>query len=183
MNIPTQYKWLTEEGGPRMIAEALALFGTIETPGKTKNNPTILKWAIEIGGNVADVYKADEIPWCGLFMAIVAKRSAKKLPINPLWALNWGTFGRNVESAMLGDVLVFVRKTVEGKTAGHVALYLGEDSTHFHCLGGNQKDSVCFTRIEKKRLYKISRPAYNVQPANVRKIILKPTGGVSSNEQ
>jgi len=181
MSLPQNYLWLANEQGPRMIVEALKLFGTIEAPGK-KDNPTIIKWAKEVGGKVADVYKADEIPWCGLFMAVVAKRAAKKLPSQPLWALNWGGFGKNVDKAMLGDVLVFTRKTSTGSTAGHVALYVGEDDTCYHCLGGNQKDSVCITRIEKNRLYKISRPAYNVQPKNVRVIKLKASGGVSSNE-
>jgi hypothetical protein len=32
---------------------------------------------------------------------------------------------------MLGDVLVIVRKTKEGKSAGHVGIYVGEDGTCF----------------------------------------------------
>lgn len=183
MSIPKQYQWLLAESGPRMIKEALMLYGTIEAPGKKQNNPTILKWAKEVGGSVADVYKADEIPWCGLFMAVVAKRAAKKLPLQPLWALNWGTFGKHTDTPMLGDVLVFTRKTAQGTTAGHVALYVGEDDACYHCLGGNQSDAVNIKRLEKSRLYKACRPAYNVQPANVRKIILKPSGVASTNEQ
>ena len=182
MPVEKKYEWLLKEGGPKMIAEALRLYGTIETPGK-KNNATIIAWAKEIGGSVEAVYKADEIPWCGLFMAVVAKRAGKTVVKDPLWALNWGTFGKAVEKPMLGDVLVFVRKTSEGKTAGHVALYIGEDSTCYHILGGNQSDKVCITRIEKKRLYASRRPDYNIQPANVRVINLSSTGTVSSNEQ
>lgn len=182
MPIEKKYEWLSNESGPRMITEALKLYGTIETPGKA-NNATIIAWAKEVGGKVETVYKADEIPWCGLFIAVVAKRAAKGVVKDPLWALNWGTFGKSVEAPMLGDVLVFVRKTSEGKTAGHVGLYVGEDSTCYHVLGGNQSDKVCITRIEKKRLYASRRPNYNVQPANVRSIKLSSTGSVSSNEQ
>ena len=35
---------------------------------------------------------------------------------------------------------------------GHVGLYLGEDATHFHILGGNQTNNVSITRIAKVRL-------------------------------
>jgi uncharacterized protein (TIGR02594 family) len=164
-----------------MILEALKLFDTQEVLGK-ENNPVILAWAKEVGGKVEDVYKADEIPWCGLFMAVVAKRSAKQVVKDPLWALNWGTFGKFTDAAMLGDVLVFIRKTNTGKTAGRVGLYVGEDAECYHVLGGNQSDKVCISRLKKDRLYAARRPNYNVQPASVRKITLKSTSTVSENE-
>lgn len=181
MAIPTQYEWLTREGGPVMITTALNLFDTLEAPG-LPNNPVILNWAAEIGGEVENMYKSDEIPWCGLFMAVVAKRSRKELVKDPLWALNWGNFGKNTDVPMLGDVLVFVRKTTDGHTAGHVGLYVGEDEQCFHVLGGNQMDRVCITRLERKRLYTGRRPNYATQPANVRKIILRAGGAISANE-
>jgi uncharacterized protein (TIGR02594 family) len=182
MSLEAKYQWLEQEKGPVMILKALELYNTTEAKGAV-NNPVILKWAKEVGGTVANVYKADEIPWCGLFMAVVAKRAAKQVVKDPLWALNWGTFGKYTDTPMLGDVLVFVRKTSEGKTAGHVGLYVGEDTTCFHVLGGNQSDKVCITRIEKSRLYAARRPNYNIQPANVRKILLSSSGSISSNEQ
>lgn len=126
MALPQKYQWLSLEQDPIMIKKALELFNTLKDQGKT-NNPVILAWAKEIGGTVADVYKADEIPWCGLFMAVVAKRSNKQVVKDPLWALNWSSFGKHTDTPMLGDVLVFVRKTVNGKIAGYVALYIGED--------------------------------------------------------
>lgn len=182
MALPQQYHWLTKESGPIMIKKALQLYDTMEKPG-TKDNPVILSWAKEIGGKVANIYKADEIPWCGLFMAVVAKRANKKLPIDPLWALNWGTFGKHIDTPMLGDVLVFVRKTAAGTTAGHVGLYVGEDATCYHVLGGNQSDAVNIQRKEKKRLYTSRRPNYNIQPSNVRRLYLKASGDSTSVEQ
>jgi uncharacterized protein (TIGR02594 family) len=175
--IPTKYQWLTKEPGPKMIIEALQLFGTVETPGKG-NNPTIMAWAKEVGGTVEKVYDADAVPWCGLFMAVVAKRTGRQIPKDPLWALNWGTFGKASPKAMLGDVLTFTRK--EG---GHVGLYIGEDAVCYHVLGGNQSDRVCITRIEKKRLYTVRRPNYISQPTNVRVIILSAAGAISTNER
>jgi uncharacterized protein (TIGR02594 family) len=174
--LPSRYAWLAREPGPRMIVEALKLFGTMEKPGAA-NNPIIVAWAKEVGGEVADVYKADSIPWCGLFMAVVAKRAGKEPPKHPLWALSWSAFGAQTDAPALGDVLVFTRSG-----GGHVGLYVGEDASAFHVLGGNQSDSVCITRIAKARLYAARRPLYRVEPANVRPIRLEATGALSLNE-
>jgi uncharacterized protein (TIGR02594 family) len=173
--LPQQYLWLLKEGAPKMIVQALSLYGTIEGPGN-KNNPLILSWAKELG--VDDYYTEDEIPWCGLFMGVVAKRAGKQLPHELLRALSWAQFGTASDKPMLGDVLVFKR---EG--GGHVTLYVGEDDTAFHCLGGNQSDSVCITRIAKARLFACRRPVYaSGQPANVRSIYLTASGIISTNE-
>ncbi|MBB4804770.1 uncharacterized protein (TIGR02594 family) [Chryseobacterium defluvii] len=181
MALTKQYEWLTKENGPIMIKQALNLYDTSEVLG-AKNNPTILSWAKEVGQDpmykgVKDFYIADSIPWCGLFMAVVAKRSSKQIVKDPLWALNWGNFGKHTPVPMLGDVLVFIRKG-----GGHVGLYVGEDATCYHVLGGNQSDKVCITRIEKNRLYTSRRPKYINQPVNVRKISLSSSGTVSQNE-
>ncbi|MGB3043670.1 MAG: TIGR02594 family protein [Xanthobacteraceae bacterium] len=172
--LPAVYSWLRDEGGPRMIVEALKLYGTLEAPG-ARDNPTIIGWAREV--DLIKTYSHDSIPWCGLFMAVVAKRSGKPIVDSPLWALSWADFGRLAPEPMLGDVLTFKR---DG--GGHVALYVGEDAGAYHCLGGNQSDKVCITRIAKSRLYRARRPAYNVQPDNVRRIALAPTGKLSTNE-
>jgi len=174
--LPSRYGWLAREPGPKMLVEALKLFGTMEKPGRA-DNPTILAWAKEIGGEVADVYAADSIPWCGLFMAVIAKRAGKEAPAHPLWALSWAAFGAKSPVPGLGDVLVFVRNG-----GGHVGLYVGEDGSAFHVLGGNQSDRVCITRVAKARLYAARRPLYRIQPANVRPIHLASSGTLSLNE-
>jgi uncharacterized protein (TIGR02594 family) len=174
--LPSRYAWLAREPGPKMIVEALKLYGTMEKPGAA-NNPTIVAWAKEVGGEVADVYKADSIPWCGLFMAVVVKRADKEIPKHPLWALSWSAFGAKVDVPALGDVLVFTRSG-----GGHVGLYVGEDASAFHVLGGNQSDRVCITRIAKTRLYAARRPLYRVQPTNVRPVHIEGTGALSLNE-
>ncbi|WP_028525974.1 TIGR02594 family protein [Runella limosa] len=166
MALPNEFQWLADEPKTRMIEEALHFYGTTEDLSP-KNNNTIMAWAVEVGGKVADVYKADSIPWCGLFMALVAKRAKKQVVKDPLWALNWGTFGKLTEVPMLGDVLVFNRITPDGKKAGHVGLYVGENTDHFFVLGGNQNDSVCIKAMEKSRLYICRRPNYNIQPLSV----------------
>jgi uncharacterized protein (TIGR02594 family) len=180
--LPKMYQWLADEEGPKILREALSHYGTLEMRGKD-NNPDITKWAGEVGGNVADVYTNDEIPWCGLFIAVCAKRAGYAVPKDPLWALNWDTFGVAKPVAMLGDVLTFIRKTTTGARAGHVALYVGEDEAAYHVLGGNQSDCVCVTRIAKTRLYAIRRSNFKVgQPSNVRQIMLSVSGKLSDNE-
>ncbi len=167
-----KYAWLLDEPAPKMLVEALALYGIRETIG-SDNNPTILEWAKDLN---LPAYNADEIPWCGLFCAIVAKRAGKKIPENPLWARNWIAWGSKCVPA-LGCVLVFSR----GASSGHVGIYVGEDADCYHVLGGNQGDSVSIARIRKGRLI-AARESYNVRPANVRSVYLSDSGVISSNE-
>lgn len=174
MTLPKKYAWLADEPGPRMLLAALDEYGTLEVPGKG-SNPKITGWAHECG---IGAYSTDDIPWCGLFMAVCAKRAGWARPPNPLWARNWAQFGQAADTAMLGDVLVFSRGS-----GGHVALYVGEDKTSFHCLGGNQSDAVSITRVAKSRLIAARRPKWKVtQPANVRRVFLTPSGALSTNE-
>ncbi|HZZ90729.1 MAG TPA: TIGR02594 family protein [Caulobacteraceae bacterium] len=177
-NLPEAYAWLDDVADkPRMISEALALFGVHEGVGGA-DNAVILAWAHEIGGDVAATYLHDSIPWCGLFMAVVAHRSDKPIPVNPLWALNWKKFGQSAGAASLGDVLVFIR---DG--GGHVGLYVGEDESAYHTLGGNESDKVTIVRMPRSRLYAMRRPIWKVaQPASVTPHVLKATGQLSTDE-
>lgn len=174
MNLPSKYKWLSAEPSPRILIEALKLYGVEEKLGDA-NNPEIIKWAKEC--NITS-YMLDSIPWCGLFMAIVCKRAGKEIVDSPLWARNWLKWGTKVPEAMLGDVIVFERTT-----GGHVGIYVGEDATAFHLLGGNQGDRVSIIRIAKNRKLGIRRTTWQIaQPANVRKIFLSSDGALSTNE-
>lgn len=172
--LPPAYADLAKESGPKMLLEMLKIFGTKEVPGDG-DNPEILAWAKETG--LDGIYKHDGIAWCGLAMALVATRARKIPPLSPLWALNWAKFGDASPTPMLGDVLTFKR---DG--GGHVTMYVGEDTTHYHCLGGNQSDQICITRIDRARLFMARRPSYKVQPTNVRVITRSATGPVSTNE-
>lgn len=178
MNLPTKYKWLASEGGPKMLNVFLNLYGLKEVVG-SNHNPVILAWARELG--IEKVYNQDEIPWCGLIMYYAAFKSGKYIPFSAkdgLWALNWTKFGTKVKTPMLGDVLVFKRPS-----GGHVGLYIGEDSTTYYVIGGNQGNQISIIRIEKNRLVSAVRPPYNTQPANIRQIFLTGTGEISKNEQ
>lgn len=173
--IPEKYQWLEKEGAPRMLVEGLKLYGTKEIPG-AKRNAVIMQWAKEVG-IPGTVYTNDDTAWCGLFMAVVVKRSGREPVAQPLWARNWANWGKPTNIAMLGDVLVFSREN-----GGHVGIYVGEDPMCYHVLGGNQSNMVNVTRIKKSRCVAIRRPKYNIMPANVRVIKLESDGEVSINE-
>jgi len=173
MKLPKKYEWLHLEEAPRHLLKAIELYGITEFIGD-KHNPIIMGWAKELG---ITYYTNDEIPWCGLFVAIIIKR-ADRIPVkDPLRALSWAEYGKLVSVPMLGDIMTFTRKG-----GGHVGIYVGEDQEAYHILGGNQSNSVNVTRIPKTRFYQARRPEYNNIPPNVRKITLSPSGVLSINE-
>lgn len=161
-----------------MLVESLRHYGTLEKVGEG-SNPDITGWAKEVG--VSGWYTDDDIPWCGLFVGVVAKRCGYPFPASKLLAarqwVNWGvpvTPGRE----MLWDVLVFERNG-----GGHVGFYVGENDKAFLVYGGNQSNAVGFAWIDKNRLLGARRPAYRIgEPDNVRKIALNETGELSTNE-
>ena len=175
--IPSQYAYLKDPSMPRVIREAVALYGVKEVAGD-KNNPVILAWADEIGGWIGDWYDKDSIPWCGLFVAVCAARAGFPFGQKALSAKEWVRWGQKVDRPSLGDVLIFNR---DG--GGHVGFYVGEDDQAYHVLGGNQSDQVNITRIVKTRLWSARRCIWKVeQPASVKPVILKAAGGLSQNE-
>jgi len=162
---------------PRVITEALRLVGVSETLGKA-DNPVIMEWRDELNraGKEIHGFSGDEVPWCGLFVAIVCHRAGKEIVKEPLWARNWALFGVKSPKPSLGDVMVFHRGN-----GGHVAFYVGEDKEAYHVLGGNQSDSVNVTRIAKSRgLVACRRPIYKNMPATVKPYQLVKSGSLSS---
>lgn len=145
---------------PVWMREAQRYMGLKEIAG-SKSNSTIMGWAKRLGGWVASFYTNDDIPWCGLAIAnwISVTLPSEPLPANPLGALNWSKFGRQLAQPVLGAILTFKRPG-----GGHVGLYVGEDRTHYHVLGGNQANSVNITRIEKIRCEAIRWPTTGGEP-------------------
>jgi len=199
--VPLADAWVLHQTPlPRVIDEALKLYGVKEKVG-SDNNPVIMEWAAELGEQrIGWKYTADSIPWCGLGVSISCLRAGKRIPEGPLYALNWAKFGTpvalrqglmvdlplifaNALLASLGDVLVFDR-TQPGATtrSGHVGFYIGEDSDYYRVLGFNQGDAVSFTWIAKRRCVAIRRPEYHTPPASVRPFRLKRSGAISENE-
>jgi uncharacterized protein (TIGR02594 family) len=176
--LPPQYAWLEQETGPAHLVHAVKLYGIKEAPGALADNPVIIGWAKEV--KLASAYMHDVTPWCGLFMAVVFTRAgrAAEVPDNPLWALNWRKVGELAKEPKLGDIGVKYR----AGGGGHVCMYVGEDDTHYHVLGGNQGDSVGIVRIEKHQFLTFRRPAYKSAPKNIRRVLLSDEGTVSTKE-
>lgn len=173
--LPAQWGWIGQEPGPAMLYAALQYYGVKEAPGP-QDNAIILQWAKLLGGDVAKLYRHDSIPWCGLFIAHVAKSAGETPPPSPLWARAWAAFGRKSGKAGLGDVLVFVRQG-----GGHVGLYVGEDASRYYVLGGNQGDAVSIVPIDKSRCIAVRR-ALNPGPAKIRPVFVSRKGASSRNE-
>lgn len=170
-----KYSELKKVKAPKILVEAIKLFGTKEIVGP-QHNPIIISWAEELG--LKSVYTNDEIPWCGLFVAICCKRANKEVVNSPLWARDWLNFGTKEYIAMLGDVLIFSRNG-----GGHVGFYVGEDKKCYHVLGGNQGNEVSVTRINKDRCIGIRRTKWtNSKPIEVAQIFLSDKGEISTNE-
>lgn len=177
--IPVKWSWLYNEGAPKMLVEAIRHYGVLEHTGPG-SNPNISAWAKELG--VSGWYTDDDIPWCGLFVGICAKRAGYDPPkgLKQLGAANWQWFGipRTLSDAKLWDILVFTRLG-----GGHVGFYVGENDHAFLVYGGNQSNAVGFAWIAKSRLIAVRRPVYKIgEPKNVRKIIMTETGELSKDE-
>lgn len=184
MNLPTQYQWLTKlKGLPNTIKLALAEYGVQEVVGKGSNK-TIIGWRDELNQAGVKVvgYSDDDIPWCGLFAAIITIRRMKnpaEVVKEPLWARNWARYGvqQKFSQPGLGDILVFERGS-----GGHVGFYVAEDATAYHVLGGNQSNRVSIARVAKDRCIAARRPPYVTVPAAVKPYRVASAGSLSTNE-
>lgn len=173
-----KYQFLERESSPRIVKEMTKLYGIKEVQGEG-DNPVILDWAKEIGEYLGAEYIKDETPWCGLVMGIVAKRAKFEPPKMCLRARAWVNFGNRVLIPELGSIVVFVR----AGGGGHVGLYVAEDESHYHILGGNQGDAVSIVRIDKQRLWAVRECPWKLKrPDSVRRIFMDTTGQISQNE-
>lgn len=157
---------------PHWLTNARAHLGVREIVG-AKHSPTIMGWIKGLGARVLGINVTDdETPWCGTFMARVMQESALSIPPVAVRASAWASWGRQLNGPRLGCILVFVRAG-----GGHVGLYIGEDRTHFHVLGGNQGNAVSITRIARTRLAAGGMrwpPGMALPPA--RSVMLSPSG-------
>ena len=160
------------------LLEAQRCIGITEATGPA-NNPLIIGWGARLRIN----YAADEIPWCGLFVAhcIGSQLPVEPLPASPLGARNWARFGVNCAVPQPGAVMVFWRRSM-ASGLGHVAFYVGEDQAAYHVLGGNQGDKVSAMRMAKNRFLAARWPISAAPPAGVPRR-LQPNGALSANEQ
>lgn len=118
-----------------------------------------------------------KLPWCGDFVetCIAVTLPGEVLPSNPYFARNWLKFGKSIKPT-LGAVMVFSR----GPSSGHVAFAVGESTTSYYVLGGNQSNSVSVAPVAKSRLLGARWPSAVTMP---RVRLPKMVGGkLSTNE-
>lgn len=115
-----------------------------------RDHKSLWDWLRSDGSTVGDPART---PWCGDFVetCIALTLPSEPIPANPYLAANWTKFGVAADRGRYGAILVFWRGSPQS-WKGHVGFYWGEDSTHYHVLGGNQGNSVNVARIEKRRL-------------------------------
>lgn len=113
------------------------------------HNKSLMEFLSFGGRTIGDPAK---IPWCGDLVetCITMALPEEPVPQNPYAAINWLKFGISC-NPQPGAILVFWRGSPQS-WKGHVGFYVGEDATHYHVLGGNQKNSISITRIAKSRL-------------------------------
>lgn len=176
---PMGWEWLLNEPGPKILLEALSHYGIMEHKGKG-SFVNFDKWAKEL--HVQSVMSDDDVPWCGLFMGICAKRAgwSEYIPDACYRAINWLHFGNKLDEPELGCVMVYKRPG-----GNHTNLYVGETETHYAGIGGNQSNMVNITLIEKERAlgYRECPWRYS-KPTNIRSKIYVNKDGllISKNE-
>lgn len=129
---------------PQWLEKAHELIGTKEIPGPTHNR-RITGWLAALGAWWSD----DDTPWCGVFAAFCMQQAGLPFPKAYYRAKAWSDYGALLRRDRLapGAILVFDRKG-----GGHVGFYVGESSTHYFVLGGNQSNAVNVSKILKSRL-------------------------------
>ena len=139
-----------EVNRPLWLEAGLSLINTKEAPGSA-DNPIIIEWAQELGGEIAKDYTHDSIPWCALF----ANHCLAKVGIpgtNSLWALD---FAGNWPSIRLIGPAVGAFAPMTRSGGGHIIQVVGKDTRgNIMGLGGNQSDAVNIRAFPLARLNK-----------------------------
>lgn len=169
---------------PHWLAYARTLIGVREIPGP-KHSPTIMGWIKKLGAKSLGINVTnDETAWCGTFVAHVMTHCGYALTsrlnsrnIIAVRAMAWLDWGRILSGPRPGCILVFERKG-----GGHVGFYVGEDSTSYHVLGGNQGNAVSIMRLAKGRCVGMRWP-YGPELPPVKKVFLSANGSPQSENE
>lgn len=117
---------------------------------EVRDNAFLREFLRKDGKTVGD---PSEIAWCGDYVDTWMKLTLPdepKWPANPYAAVNWATWAEYVKP-QYGCVMSFHRGD-PANWQGHVAWYISEDATHYHCLGANQNNSINIAKIPRDRL-------------------------------
>jgi uncharacterized protein (TIGR02594 family) len=139
-----------EVSRPLWLEAGLKLLGTKEGAGGA-DNPLILDWAKEEGGDIAQSYTHDSIPWCALFANHILTHVGLK-GTETLWALD---FAGKWPSVKLDGPAVGAFAPMLRNGGGHIICVAGRaKSGNVMGLGGNQSDAVTLAEFPLSRLNK-----------------------------
>lgn len=149
---------------PLWVEAGIKLLGVREGVG-SKDNKTIIDWAHDEGGNIADDYTHDSIPWCALFANHILTKVGLK-GTETLWALD---FAGKWPSIRLNGPAVGAFAPMKRTGGGHITIIVGKDQHGNPMgLGGNQSDAVTIAPFAMSRLNQgFYWPAGVTMPANV----------------
>lgn len=139
-----------EIGRPLWLEAGIKLVGAKEFAG-AKDNPVIIDWAKDEGGDIAASYTHDSIPWCALFANHILTKVGLK-GTETLWALDFA--GKWPAKKLAGPAVgAFAPMLRNG--GGHIICVVGKDQHgNIMGLGGNQKDQVSIVPFPMSRLNK-----------------------------
>ena len=134
------------------IGEARSHIGLLENTSRTQHNPIILQWLEDVG-KLEGVAKAwwsnDEVPWCGLFVAVCLGKNRRFVVREWYRARDWAD-DRMTKLARpaYGSIVVMSRQG-----GGHVGFVVGIDQFgNIMVLGGNQSNRVSIAPFSRERL-------------------------------
>jgi len=126
----------SEDAKPVWLTRAKSYIGTQEATG-SEDNPVILNWAKQAGGEIAREYQHDEIPWASLYIVAMVCETNFEYP-DTLWALDFAKYGQGLEGPAFGAIAVMKRSV-----GAHVIFVVGRDKAgNLMGIGGNQSDAV-----------------------------------------
>lgn len=132
---------------PLWLEAGIALIGTKEFAGG-RDNPAIIQWAKDEGGDISTEYTHDSIPWCALFQNHLLTKVGLE-GTETLWALDFNSdamkrrIGRGWPAVKLIGPAVGAFAPMTRNGGGHVTNVAGVDQHgNIMGLGGNQSDAV-----------------------------------------
>lgn len=148
---------------PLWLIEALKWINLHEGQGSS-DNPTILEWAKEEGGNIARVYTHDSIAWCALYANMILTKVGL-IGTETLWALDFDT-SKNFITLAGPAVGAFAPMVRAG--GGHIAVVVGRTPDgNLACVGGNQSDKVSIAAFPPSRPRHFRWPVGVAPPSEV----------------
>lgn len=91
-------------------------------------------------------------PWCGAFVAHIAKTSGRRVPRSPNLARSWTKYGKRVTKPRRGDIVV-----LRSKRGYHVSIVDSVSGKWLMAVGGNQRNRVQVSRYSLRAVVAFRR--------------------------